>query len=211
MVKPHESARLDTTSIRALGVQAWSGPRRRAAAIAVGAAASLLLNGCPGEPRLRPAEAVDSGDGWVGASAGQSDPRSSDGTPTPTDKPEDLPALLPTLRSAALIEKSAHASRGFAAEIVVNDAATAYPSVGPERSMPKGALLVEVLRAAPDSPAEGYLAMRKQAPGFYPDGGDWAYSAYGPDGRPLDPGANSLCARCHAEAPNNWLFGPPRR
>ena len=129
----------------------------------------------------------------------------------PRDEPIDLSSLLPTLRSAAQVDTSAHGPRRYVAEILVNDAAAAYPSVGPDRKLPHGALVVEALRSAPDLPAEGYLAMRKRAPGFYPDGGDWAYSAYGSDGRPLDTGANALCARCHAEAPSDWLFGPPGR
>lgn len=52
-----------------------------------------------------------------------------------------------------------------------------------------------------------YFVMVKRAPGYNPSGGDWEYLVVAPDGRVEDRGQVALCARCHAEAPHDFLFG----
>jgi hypothetical protein len=52
--------------------------------------------------------------------------------------------------------------------------------------------------------------MVKHPPGFDPEGGDWEYLIVEPSGSIVRRGKIPLCARCHAEAPHNFIFGGPR-
>jgi hypothetical protein len=52
-----------------------------------------------------------------------------------------------------------------------------------------------------------YFAMIKQRSGFHPGGGDWEYLVIRPTGDIEQRGRLAPCARCHAEAPSDWLFG----
>jgi hypothetical protein len=52
--------------------------------------------------------------------------------------------------------------------------------------------------------------MVKRPPGYDPEGGDWEYLVLTPAGEATQRGRLPLCKRCHAEAPNDHLFGGPR-
>jgi hypothetical protein len=55
-----------------------------------------------------------------------------------------------------------------------------------------------------------YFAMIKRPPGYDPGGGDWEYLVVTPAGRVEQRGILPLCARCHADAPHDHLFGAGR-
>jgi hypothetical protein len=55
-----------------------------------------------------------------------------------------------------------------------------------------------------------HFVMIKRAPGYDPPGGDWEFIVVSPDGHVEDRGPLPLCARCHAEAPRDHLFGGGR-
>ena len=85
-----------------------------------------------------------------------------------------------------------------------------YPALGPSSRLPAGATLAERL-FAPGAPAPlAYFVMVKRAPGFDAAGGDWEYLVVSPAAEIEQRGALPLCARCHAEAPHDHLFGPGR-
>jgi hypothetical protein len=96
------------------------------------------------------------------------------------------------------------------AEVLVNDQAAAYPALGPNRPLDPGAILVEAHFAPGASDPSVLFAMAKRAPGFDPEGGDWEYLIVEPSGTIVRRGKLPLCARCHAEAPHNFIFGGPR-
>jgi hypothetical protein len=85
---------------------------------------------------------------------------------------------------------------------------SAYQTLGSAREpWPEGAIVAERHNAADGSPGPTY-AMRKLGAGLHPDAGDWAYAVLSSDGTPQNVGDLSFCARCHADAPHNFLFGP---
>jgi hypothetical protein len=93
---------------------------------------------------------------------------------------------------------------------VLASAGSGYPLHGPAGAAAAGATLVERLFPVGGSLPTTYFAMIKQAPGYDPPGGDWEYLVVAPDGFVEERGKLSLCARCHAEAPHDHLFGGGR-
>ena len=94
----------------------------------------------------------------------------------------------------------------------MNEQAAAYPALGPNRPLDPGAVLVEAHFApgSADALPRVLFAMVKRPPGFDPEGGDWEYLIVEPSGSIVRRGKIPLCARCHAEAPHNFIFGGPR-
>ena len=119
-----------------------------------------------------------------------------------------LRELLPFLRQATVRSRSEHLSGEFEGEVLVNEAARAYPALGPQRGLPPGAMVLE-RHLAPGSEAPVvYFGMMKRAAGFDPAGGDWEYLVVSPEGQVAPQGV--LCGRCHADAPHDHLFGAGR-
>jgi hypothetical protein len=52
--------------------------------------------------------------------------------------------------------------------------------------------------------------MVKRPAGYDPTGGDWEYLVLDATGRIEQRGRLALCARCHADAPHDHLFGTGR-
>jgi len=75
--------------------------------------------------------------------------------------------------------------------------------------MPAGALVVQKHFVAGDAVAETTFAMKKREPGYAPAQGDWEFLVLDQDLRIEARGPMPLCARCHAAAPSDFLFGPP--
>jgi hypothetical protein len=119
-----------------------------------------------------------------------------------------LAALLPSLRAATRRSRSEHLSGQLEGEVLVNEAALAYPALGPQRGLPPGAMLLERHLSQGSKAAVVYFGMVKRAPGFDPTGGDWEYVVVSPEGQIASQGR--LCSRCHAEAPHDHLFGASR-
>jgi hypothetical protein len=93
---------------------------------------------------------------------------------------------------------------------VLTSPGTGYPLRGPATAAPAGAVLLERLFAVGGAQPLTYFAMIKRAPGYDPAGGDWEYMVLTPDGEIDARGRLPLCARCHAEAPHDHLFGGGR-
>lgn len=93
---------------------------------------------------------------------------------------------------------------------VLAAAAGAYPMLGPESRVPAGATLIERLYEPGGTKPVAYFAMVKRPTGFDAAGGDWEYLVLSATGQTEQRGALPLCARCHAEAPHDRLFGRGR-
>ena len=89
-------------------------------------------------------------------------------------------------------------------------AAAAYPRLGPARRLPPGSALVATHYRPGASEAVALLAMVKRPTGYDPEAGDWEYLILTPAGEATWRGRLPLCRRCHAEAPNDHVFGGPR-
>jgi hypothetical protein len=133
---------------------------------------------------------------------------------SPTDDPpagpteergQELDAALgwPAL-TAAPFPSRGHGIALYAVEIrVPAPLADVYRQSSRGSSFPEGFQVV-ARHTALESGAPGPLYwMRKGT------GGAWAFEVLLPDGR-VDPAADpALCERCHAEAPNDFVFGLP--
>jgi hypothetical protein len=82
-----------------------------------------------------------------------------------------------------------------------------YAAMGPSALVPPGAVAVETHRSTDGSVSPRYVMVKREA-GFDVPGGDWEYLVVDAEGRIAARGALPLCARCHAEAPGDHLFGP---
>jgi len=87
--------------------------------------------------------------------------------------------------------------------------ASGYPLRGPASVAPVGATLLERLYGVDAAPV-AYFVMIKRPAGYDPAGGDWEYLVVLPNGGIEERGKLPLCARCHAEAPHDRLFGGGR-
>ncbi len=74
----------------------------------------------------------------------------------------------------------------------------AYLSLRPGVTLPDGAVVAALHHDGPI-----YLMEKRD--------GRWTFHILGDDGRPTEHGPLALCARCHAEAQTDMLFGLPRR
>lgn len=130
-------------------------------------------------------------------------------TPNVTqDKPtrwEHMDALA-SFRKAGNRAKSQHLQGDHEAEVLVNEAAGAYPTLGPARPLGPGSVLVEALYATNQTTVAMYFVMTKSSG----SNSEWEYAVVSNTGMVERRGALTLCARCHAEAPHGQVFGRPR-
>jgi hypothetical protein len=82
-----------------------------------------------------------------------------------------------------------------------------YPKLSPDSVVPEGSIALEFHHDLAGN-AQPIYAMEKRAAGFDPGGGDWEYLVINPEGVVETRGILPFCARCHAEAPHDHLFGP---
>jgi len=122
----------------------------------------------------------------------------------------ELAGAISALRKATPRAVSQHLNGDLEAEVLANEAAKAYPALGPARPLPPGSVLVDAHYRPGSSAPVVYFVMDKRPPGFDPDGGDWEYLIVEPSGAISQRGRLSLCARCHAEAPHDHVFGRTR-
>jgi hypothetical protein len=149
---------------------------------------------------------VDPGSGWIDGPASAT-ARSEAAAPRP-DERWDVAGQLQKLRPAAARARSEHLGGDREGEVLAS-AGSGYPLHG-SGTAPAGATLVERLFSPGDAQPATYFVMIKRAPGYDPPGGDWEYLIVTPDGHVEDRGQLTLCARCHAEAPHDHLFGGGR-
>lgn len=88
-------------------------------------------------------------------------------------------------------------------------AADSIDAVRASTTMPKGALLVQLHTDRHNGGAVDGMFMEKREPGWFPEGGDWEYGVLGADGLLQSRGKLTFCARCHAEAPADFVFPRP--
>lgn len=170
--------------------------------------AALAALSCAG-----PAPSSRRGDTESPAASKPSVSSSSTGAGSPAEQTGghfELAGKLSSLRRATPRARSQHLTGDLEAEVLANERASAYPSLGPDRPLTAGATLVEVHFAPGSSDPSVLFAMIKHPPGFDPEGGDWEYLIAEPSGAIVRRGKLALCARCHAEAPHNYIFGGPR-
>jgi len=152
----------------------------------------------------------------LGAAADHA-PRGKPSPPTPaaataTEPPPawELDAQLRRLHPASPRTPSEHLTGQLDGEILADDGAAAYPALGPLRRIAPGATLVQRLSPRGSPAPTTYFVMVKRPAGYDPDGGDWEYLVVDPTGQIEQRGRLPLCARCHADAPHDHLFGTGR-
>lgn len=107
-----------------------------------------------------------------------------------------------------LLPSSGHNSPYWSGIVHINEVLSPlYPHLSPDTSIPEGAIALETHQDLSGNPQQ-IFAMEKRAPGFDPGGGDWEYLVITPEGAVESRGVLQFCARCHAEAPYDHLFGP---
>jgi hypothetical protein len=99
---------------------------------------------------------------------------------------------------------SGHAPQPYSASVRVNpEAREQYRNLVADSLLPAATVIAELVLDS-EARIQQILAMEKQA------SGDWEFLMLTADGRARARGALSSCTRCHAEAPADSLFGPPR-
>lgn len=110
---------------------------------------------------------------------------------------------------------SQHFGGDHEAEVLANPAASAYPDLGPARQLGEGSVLVERLYPVGGDAPDAILAMVRK-PAEAPKAGEgtveeppfgWELVILEPDGTVEARGEVEACARCHAEAPHDGVFG----
>lgn len=117
---------------------------------------------------------------------------------------------LGSYRIAIPRRPSQHLAADHEAETLANEVASAYPDLGPARVLPPGSVVVQRL-FEPGAPSPVVLfAMVKREASEPAAGGAWELVVLDPSGLVSERGALEACARCHAEAPNDGVFGRAR-
>jgi hypothetical protein len=142
----------------------------------------------------------------VSRTAGGSAPPSADAG-APADSGVDLQSVKAVGKTFV---SRGHFAGQWTAEIAVNEAAlSTYTHLAPSSRFPVGAMLVKKHASLSASKPGPTFVMTKRDAGFYPQGGDWEYTVLDAEGHLEDRGKLPLCARCHAEANGDWVFGLP--
>lgn len=125
---------------------------------------------------------------------------------------------LPKYRVAIPRAPTQHLGGDHEAEVLASPKADAYPDLGPSRALAEGSVLVERLYpTGGDAPDVIFAMVRAPQPAdaraqataedlSFP----WEMLVVGPDGMIEERGAGGpleTCVRCHAEAPNEGVFG----
>jgi hypothetical protein len=163
--------------------------------------AAGTLSGCSSAPSGR----APLDQGWVDATS----PSSAAPRPPPSEARWDLAQQLRDLRPASRRARSEHLGGDLEGEILAAPG-SGYPLRGPASRAAAGTTLVERMFQPGGTQPVTHFVMLKRAPGYDPPGDDWEFSVVSPDGHVEDRGPLPLCARCHAEAPHDHLFGGGR-
>lgn len=104
------------------------------------------------------------------------------------------------------VESGGHAADSYSLQVRVSgDAQQAYLSLTQGSALPAGSLVAQAHRDASGHAGPIFVMLKDQRP---PE--DWSYLVLDADGHVLRQGALPDCARCHAEAVADRLFGPAR-
>ena len=103
-----------------------------------------------------------------------------------------------------------HFAGRWTAEVSTNETASqAYANLAASTKFVVGSLLVKRHASTKAAAPVTTFAMVKRDAGFFPEGGDWEYVVLDAEGRLEERGKLAPCARCHAEATGDWVFGLP--
>ena len=76
--------------------------------------------------------------------------------------------------------------------------------------MPEGAIIVKE-NYGKDQKTLMAITPMYRVKGYNPEGGDWFWGKYGPDGKIMASGKPKGCIQCHAaKKDNDWLFTEPK-
>jgi hypothetical protein len=107
--------------------------------------------------------------------------------------------------------RSQHFGGTVERSVRVNAAAAAYGDAGHAQELAPGSIIVQTHHRPGEPGTLGSFAMVKLPQGTAPREGDWQFLVLDPESKVLARGALEGCARCHAMAPADYLFGPPLR
>ncbi len=117
--------------------------------------------------------------------------------------PSWAPSKKWTQANARAFVSEGHLFGRYVAEIVVNDVAAApYAALAPGATLPRGAIVAEVMSTPGGAPGPMFAMERGEA--------GWAFVEVSETGQELRRGALEPCASCHGEAQSqDSLFGVP--
>lgn len=102
------------------------------------------------------------------------------------------------------VESGGHAGEPYALQVRVSEAAQqAYLSLSQGSELPAGSIVVQTHRDTSGHNGPTFVMLKDQPP---PE--SWSYVVLDAEGHLLRQGALPDCARCHAEAVADRLFGP---
>lgn len=131
--------------------------------------------------------------------------------PPPKVEPWKSFGLLAGLETVGEPRISGHRLGDEVGSIRINHEAVPYTRGQP---VPEGAMIVESLSPEAGAPPSSHFVMTKRQSGYFPAGGDWEYLVVNPEGGVIAGGQLPRCARCHAEARTDFVFGwttlPPK-
>ena len=90
----------------------------------------------------------------------------------------------------------------YANDIVIN-------GVNADESMPDGAILIKENYDENRKDLMAVTPMYKKK-GYNPEGGDWFWAKYGPDGSVETSEKVDGCIQCHKAAPKDMIFSQPK-
>ena len=132
---------------------------------------------------------------------------SSQDAGAPADTRVDLQSVQPV--GKAFVSRG-HFDGRWTVQVAVNEAALAtYTNLAASSRFGVGSVLVKKHASTASASPGPIFVMTKRDPSFYPEGGDWEYLVLDAGGHLEDGGKLALCARCHAEANADWVFGLP--
>lgn len=139
--------------------------------------------------------------------AGSSAPEPEAAKPTRWERFAELSSMV---QLAGPLPSRGHGTGEWTVQLRANAAgAASIDSVRRGSSMPRGAVLVALHADRRNGAAAEGLFMEKREAGWFPEGGDWEYGVIAPDGLVQSRGKLGFCARCHAEAPADYVFPRP--
>lgn len=96
------------------------------------------------------------------------------------------------------IQKSKSSMHGKFVATYINAIAAADP-----KGLPDGSVIVKENFSKNDRATLNGLTVMKRVSGYDPEGGDWFWARYEPNGGPTHAGKVSMCADCHFDAGND--------
>ena len=101
-----------------------------------------------------------------------------------------------------------HSPHGAYIQLYANDSALKAAKAG--KPMPYGAILVKE-NYDKDQKTLMVITPMYKVKGFNPNGDDWCWAKYSPDGTPMQVGKVEGCMNCHSvQKSRDWIFTEPK-